>query len=96
MKNISDEENGFELVDYKETVQIERSHILSKRIPSGTSPEENDFNPAHWNDKGRKQWTILLFFGCLLVYATRTSISICAVPMGKELGWDKQLSVTCC
>ena len=90
-------EEGFELIDHNDIVSIEHSsstnnaqqkHMLSKKF--STDNGELD----HWNDKGRKKWTILLFFGCLLVYATRTSVSICAVPMGKELGWDKQLSVS--
>ena len=52
-----------------------------------------EYDPNHWLDKRRQTWTVLLFLGCLLVYATRSSVGICVVDMSKELGWDKQLSV---
>ena len=81
-------ENFDDLVEQKDDVQIERSFLLSRK--DSVEPESNE----HWSDGKRKKWTFLLFFGCLLVYATRTSVSISAVPIGKELGWDKQLSVS--
>ena len=92
MKNHVDED-GFELIDHKDAAERSSHHVLSKRLSEEEGGEDIN-NLAHWNDKGRKKWTVLLFFGCLLVYATRTSVSICAVHMGKELGWDKELSVS--
>lgn len=102
MKGTVVDEDGFELIDHNDAVHIEHSstkqqqqqqqYMLSKKY--STSDDDDGGEIDHWNDRGRKKWTILLFFGCLLVYATRTSVSICAVPMGKELGWDKQLSVS--
>ena len=46
----------------------------------------------HWNKRTRMKWTVMFFFGILLVYCVRTSISVCAVAMGKELGWNKQIA----
>ena len=51
-------------------------------------------NVVHWDRKSRIIWTTTLFFGCLFVYCTRTTMSICAVQMGRELGWDKRISVS--
>lgn len=76
----------FELINEKDCIQIERSFLLSRK--DSIEPEEN----GHWSNTKRKKWTVLLFLGCLLVYSTRTSLSISVVPMGKELGWNKQLS----
>jgi len=51
-----------------------------------------DGTKYHWNKKGRIKWTITFFFGILLVYAVRTSMSICATAMARDLGWNKQIS----
>lgn len=55
---------------------------------------KNEDTRNHWNSHIQKYWIAALFFGCFLVYSTRTTVSICAVKMGEEFGWDKKLSVT--
>lgn len=41
----------------------------------------------------KKQWMIGLFSGCATLYACRTVMPLCAVPMAKELGWDRTEAV---
>ncbi|KAL4235803.1 hypothetical protein ACF0H5_004193 [Mactra antiquata] len=43
----------------------------------------------YWTRTEKKQWMIGLFSGCATLYACRTVMPLCAVPMAKELGWDK-------
>jgi len=76
----------FELLDYNEAVHIEKTNLLS------SNETKMEYDPNHWVGRQRQTWTVLLFFGCLLVYATRSSVGICVVDMSKELGWDKQVS----
>lgn len=61
------------------------------KIPEVKTPEL-DATYHHWNKRSRVKWTITLFFGILIVYSARTSMSICAPAIGKELGWNKQIS----
>lgn len=41
----------------------------------------------------KKQWMIGLFCGCASLYGCRTVMPLCAVPLAKEMGWDKTESV---
>ncbi|KAH3809294.1 solute carrier family 17 member 9-like isoform X1 [Dreissena polymorpha] len=43
----------------------------------------------YWNRTEKKQWMIGLFWGCATLYSCRTVMPLVAVPMSKELGWDK-------
>jgi len=46
----------------------------------------------HWPNKEKLRWTVLFFFGSMIVYAVRVTMSISAPAIGKELGWNKQIS----
>ena len=48
----------------------------------------------HWNKKSLLVWKVVLFVGSVLVYSTRVTLSVCAVDIGHELGWDKRISVS--
>ena len=54
------------------------------------SIEDNSIH--HWNKQEKFRWTIVLFFGSMIVYSVRVSMSICAPAVAKELGWNKQIS----
>ena len=58
-------------------------------------PENKNENPEYWDRKKRIKWNVMLFFGCMLLYSTRTSLSICVSRMSKDYGWDKRISVSC-
>ena len=51
-----------------------------------------DKNTQHWTSREKFRWTLTLFFGSMIVYAVRVSMSISAPAIGKELGWNKQIS----
>lgn len=53
---------------------------------------DNEKSVHHWNQRMRIKWMFTYFFGCLLIYAVRSSISICATAIGKDLGWDKHIA----
>jgi len=63
--------------------------------PSGKNkpnlPLEGDA-AFHWSKPLRFRWTITYFFGTFFVYCVRTSMSICAPTISKEMGWSKQTS----
>ncbi|XP_052775661.1 solute carrier family 17 member 9-like isoform X1 [Mya arenaria] len=42
-----------------------------------------------WTRTEKKQWMIGLFCGCATLYSCRTVMPLVAVPMAKEMGWDK-------
>lgn len=74
----------------------EKSHEKSpKRNEAETksldSPSLED-KSHYWNKNEKYKWTILLFFGSMIVYSVRVAMSICAAAIGKELGWNKQIS----
>ena len=46
----------------------------------------------HWSKNDKLRWTVTFFFGSMLVYSVRVSMSISAPAIGKELGWNKQIS----
>ncbi|XP_060571518.1 voltage-gated purine nucleotide uniporter SLC17A9-like isoform X1 [Ruditapes philippinarum] len=50
---------------------------------------EETMEGRHWTRTEKKQWMIGLFCGCATLYACRTVMPLCAVPIAKELGWDK-------
>ena len=50
--------------------------------------------PLLWSDRERRLWVIVLFTGCILVYAGRGTLPICIVDISKELHWDKKISVS--
>lgn len=51
-----------------------------------------DKNTQHWSTREKFRWTLTLFAGSMIVYAVRVSMSISAPAIGKELGWNKQIS----
>lgn len=46
-----------------------------------------------WPEEERKRWVLALVFGTVALYAVRTVVPLCAVPMAQDLFWDKQVSV---
>ena len=46
-----------------------------------------------WPEEERKRWIVALFCGTIALYAVRTAVPLCAVAMGQDLSWDKQVSV---
>ena len=55
-------------------------------------PQSPEYRGQYWSKRTQLKWTLTLFVGCALAYASRTSISIASVSISKELGWDKRLS----
>ena len=53
---------------------------------------EDSSSLFHWNRRSRLKWTGVLFFGSIFIYSVRSSMSICVSAIGKELGWNKQVS----
>ncbi|XP_057314350.1 solute carrier family 17 member 9-like [Hydractinia symbiolongicarpus] len=82
------EDDDFEFVPLTEIYHEKDTSKLIRNIKERDTNE----NPQHWSRKGRIKWTFTLFFGCFLAYSSRTTMSICAVQIGKDLGWDKRLS----
>lgn len=87
-----DEETEDDDFEFVPLTKIYHEKDTSKLIRNIEERETNE-NPQHWSRKGRIKWTFTLFFGCFLAYSSRTTMSICAVQIGKDLGWDKRLSV---
>ena len=56
-------------------------------------PSIDQTSSGLWNKRQKIKWNITLFFGCFLLYSSRTSMSICSVEIAKEYGWDKSLTV---
>lgn len=54
--------------------------------------DETKAKSFYWNQKEKYRWTIVLFLGSMIVYSVRVSMSISASAIGKELGWNKQIS----
>jgi len=77
--------------------QKEKFEVLIKKDISSTpilnnvdSTEEKSGH--YWSKRDKLRWTVLFFFGSVIVYAVRVSMSISASSVGKELGWNKQIS----
>ncbi|WAR23740.1 PHT41-like protein [Mya arenaria] len=61
--------------------------------------ENDNWNITYWTtlqmgasalgQTEKKQWMIGLFCGCATLYSCRTVMPLVAVPMAKEMGWDK-------
>ena len=55
------------------------------------APTDDD-SRFYWNKKLRVKWTLTYFVGTFFVYSVRTSMSVCVASIGKEMGWNKQVS----
>lgn len=53
---------------------------------------KEDLTIYHWNKHTRMKWTMTYFLGIFLVYSVRSSMSICATAISKDLGWTKKIS----
>lgn len=76
-----------------------KEHFIKVEVkdPSGKnktikSPNEDEKSELHWNKPLRLRWTLTYFIGTFFVYCVRTSMSICAPVIAKEMGWNKQVS----
>jgi len=74
----------------------QKSITIDFKDPSGkdknTGQQADENVEFHWTKALRLRWTITYFIGTFCVYSVRTSMSICAPVIGKEMGWSKQVS----
>ena len=69
---------------------VKEKLLLENGVPYDDSMEELVL--YHWDDNSRTKWTGMLFIGSVLVYSSRSSMSVTVTSIGKELGWNKQVS----
>ena len=84
------DESSYELLDENDTYNQNKYYEYDLKY----DPDSKNENPEYWNRKKRIKWNAMLFFGCMLLFSTRTSLSICLSRMSKDYGWDKRISVS--
>ena len=60
----------------------------------GKAQESNDELTGHWSVVERRKWIAAMICGTMLLFATRSTVSICVVAMGHDLSWGKETSVS--
>ena len=53
----------------------------------------NSENVAFWPARERRSWTLVLFFGLMLLSVSRTVGPVTMVALAKEFEWDKDVQV---
>ena len=53
----------------------------------------NSENFAFWPARERRSWTLVLFFGLMLLSVSRTVGPVTMVALAKEFEWDKDVQV---
>ncbi|XP_070555728.1 voltage-gated purine nucleotide uniporter SLC17A9-like isoform X2 [Ptychodera flava] len=43
----------------------------------------------YWSRQEKRAWTLALFIGTVIIYASRNAMPLCAVSISKEFQWDK-------
>jgi len=82
----------FEVVDKKEYMENDLSMKYPLKYPLIPIEDHPNTSSVFWKKRTRIKWNLMLFFGCMLLYSSRTSLSICVSQMSKEYGWDKRIS----